>query len=246
MIHDSQEFNNARIMVLGVADDSPSHSAGIEIGDIITGTYVVGDKENTLIENLDRTSVFLNFLELQAKGKDIALMFERGDETLDTTLTVRGEYKENEGMIGVVITRVADIKTVWYKAPFEALRIVGVQTIEMPRMTASVIARLIKGEEVIGFKVAGIVGIGKMMGRSLGQGTGNFFNFVAMISIWLAIFNLLPIPALDGGRLLFLAIEGIRGRPVSEKIENKITMAFFILLIGLMILITIKDIIGLF
>jgi len=70
--------------------------------------------------------------------------------------------------------------------------------------------------------------------------------FLAMISIWLALFNIFPIPALDGGKLLFLGIEAVRKKPVSQIIEQKITTAFFLALILLMIFVTIKDVIRLF
>jgi len=65
-------------------------------------------------------------------------------------------------------------------------------------------------------------------------------NFFGIISIYLAIFNILPIPSVDGGKLLFLGIEAARKKPVSQKIEQNITAAFFILLITLAIFVTIK------
>ena len=73
-----------------------------------------------------------------------------------------------------------------------------------------------------------------------------FIRLVAILAIHLAIFNLLPIPALDGGKLLFLGIEAIRGRPVPERIEQNITAVFFFLLIGLIIFVSIQDIIRIF
>jgi len=69
---------------------------------------------------------------------------------------------------------------------------------------------------------------------------------MGMIAIWLAIFNLLPIPALDGGRLLFLLIEWLRKKPISCKIEQKITGVFFVLLVALMLIVTFRDIVRLF
>jgi len=63
-----------------------------------------------------------------------------------------------------------------------------------------------------------------------------------MISVYLAIFNLLPIPALDGGKLLFLAIEKIKGEAINRRVEENVTVTFFLLLIILMIWVTIKDI----
>ena len=84
------------------------------------------------------------------------------------------------------------------------------------------------------------------MSQFLKLGINNFLMFIGMIAVWLALFNLLPIPALDGGKLLFLAIEAVRKKPISQKIEQKITVFFFLCLLILMLFVTIKDIINLF
>ena len=70
------------------------------------------------------------------------------------------------------------------------------------------------------------------------------FELLAVISVNLGIMNLLPIPGLDGSRLLFLLVEVIRRKPISPEIESRIHLAGFVLLIGLMLLLTYKDILG--
>jgi regulator of sigma E protease len=77
-------------------------------------------------------------------------------------------------------------------------------------------------------------------------GVGYFLRFIAIISIFLALFNVLPIPALDGGKLVFLGIEAIRKKPISVKIEQNLTAFFFVLLLLLMAIVTFKDIQKLF
>ena len=67
-----------------------------------------------------------------------------------------------------------------------------------------------------------------------------------MIALYIALFNILPIPAVDGGKLFFLGIEAIRKRPISPKIEERVTAVFFMALILLMVFVTIKDIIRIF
>jgi regulator of sigma E protease len=88
----------------------------------------------------------------------------------------------------------------------------------------------------------GPVGILNLMYQTSKMGIIYFFHLLALISLHLAIFNLLPIPALDGGKLLFLTLEGVRKRPVSIETEKKITALFFGILVILAILVTIKDI----
>ena len=78
------------------------------------------------------------------------------------------------------------------------------------------------------------------------DGLNNIINFMALITVNLGIFNLLPLPALDGGRLLFVIIEGIRRKPIDPEKEGIVHFVGFALLILLMIIITIKDVWSLF
>jgi len=88
----------------------------------------------------------------------------------------------------------------------------------------------------------GPVGIFGLFTQVSQLGVNYFLQFIAIIAIYIALFNILPIPALDGGKLLFLGIEGIRRKPLPQKIEQNINAIFFALLITLLIWVTIKDI----
>lgn len=90
--------------------------------------------------------------------------------------------------------------------------------------------------------VAGPVGIGAVVGEVMQEGLSNLLSLAAIISINLGIINLLPIPALDGSRLVFLALEGIRGKPVDPQKEGFIHFIGFALLMMLMIFIIFQDI----
>ena len=92
----------------------------------------------------------------------------------------------------------------------------------------------------------GPIGIFDLLAKMSSLGASYFIQLIATISIFLALFNILPIPALDGGKLVFLAIEAIRKKPVSQKVEQNLTVFFFYLLIALLILVTFKDIQRLF
>ena len=91
-----------------------------------------------------------------------------------------------------------------------------------------------------GASFAGPLGITVFLANAASYGIGFFLYFIGMICVFIAIFNLFPIPALDGGKLVFLLIEKIKGKPVSVKVEQGITMIFFIILIALSLFITIK------
>jgi len=92
----------------------------------------------------------------------------------------------------------------------------------------------------------GPIGIFALMTDVSQLGISYFLHFIAVISIYTAIFNILPIPALDGGKLLFLAIEKIRKKPIPQEMEQKITALFFFILIALIVVVTFKDIQRLF
>lgn len=94
--------------------------------------------------------------------------------------------------------------------------------------------------------VSGPVGVTTALGDAAKQGMGSLLYLCSVIAMNLGVFNLLPIPALDGGRIFFQLIELIRGKPISRKYEGMIHFAGIVLLMALMLLITFKDIIGLF
>jgi regulator of sigma E protease len=104
---------------------------------------------------------------------------------------------------------------------------------------ARTILNIIEGKPS-GVQPSGPIGIVKLIDQAARTGINQFLWIIALISIYVAIFNVLPIPALDGGKMLFLAIEAIKKKPVSPKIEQGITTAFFILLIVIMIFVTVK------
>jgi len=142
--------------------------------------------------------------------------------------------------------RVADLATTWYRSPLVGAKITISQTKAIPVVMFSALYRKLKGEKVTDVQIVSPIGVVQIMGQALQRGVGNFFMFIGMIAVWLALFNLLPIPALDGGRILFLIIEAIRKKPVKHKIEQTITGVFFIIIMVLMLLLVVRDIIRLF
>jgi len=97
-----------------------------------------------------------------------------------------------------------------------------------------------------GADVSGPVGIATLTGQAARIGFNYLMQFVAMISVNLAVLNILPFPALDGGRLVLVAAEKLRGRALSGRIEEAINAIGFVILILLMVAVTIKDIVKFF
>ncbi len=224
-------FSDANVQILSVSKDSPADEAGIKIGDILLYSDKVTDIQQIISENL---------------GQDMQLALLRGNKEIEVSLTPRINPPQGEGAIGVGLVRVASLKTTWYKAPWQAVQITARQTKAIPVVLAKALKKKIQGEAVTDVQFVGPIGVGQMMGNALNQGVGNFLMLVAMVAIWLALFNFLPIPALDGGRILFLIIEGVTRKRIPTKIEQKINTIFFLLLILLMAVVTFRDIIRLF
>jgi regulator of sigma E protease len=219
------------VAILYVEEGSPANEAGIKAGDKIV--------------DFGRVEDFQNFIE-DHLGEKILLSLKRGSDILDVKLIPRLVHEEDQGAVGVGLTRVANIKYPWYQAPFQGLTIAAQKTIEFPVVLANAGLKAIQGEKVEGVQLVGPVGVGKIMTNALEEGLFNFLIFFSMIAVWLSFVNILPIPALDGGKLLFLGIERVRGKPINRDIEQKVNLTFFGLLIVLMIFVTIKDIINLF
>ncbi len=219
------------VAILYVEEGSPADKAGIEVGDEIL--------------NFEKIRKFQDFINSHL-GEEVTLSLERGGEILNTSLTPRDSYEEDQGAIGVALVRVANIKSPWYKAPVQGTLIAAQKTVEFPVVLSGALVRAIRGEKVEGVKLVGPIGVGRIMTNALEEGVFNFLIIFSLIAIWLSFVNILPIPALDGGRLLFLGIEKIKGSPINPAIEQKLNFAFFGLLVALMLFVTIKDIIALF
>ena len=125
------------------------------------------------------------------------------------------------------------------------------QPVSIVKMTFESLYRAVRGE--YGWKaVSGPVGVGEQIKevitatRSFGDTVISLVLMAVLISVSLGICNLLPIPVLDGGHLLFYVIELIRGKPLKPKTETAVNTVFMILLLGFMLFVTVKDIVGLF
>ena len=225
---DIENLKNIKIQVMAVNQGSPAHEAGLQLGDELVGFNKVADFQTFVQDN---------------KGKPVTLTIKRNGQEVQTMLTPRTEYPPDQGPTGVVLERMADLikKYPWYQAPIQGTIYTGKVTWEATRGLYTFFADIFTGKGVpSGAAFAGPVGITIFLSRAVGYGLGFFLYFIGSLSVLLAIFNLFPIPALDGGKLAFLIIEKIRKKPISTVIEQRITIAFFVILITLSIFITIK------
>jgi regulator of sigma E protease len=227
-------------MIVSVVQNSPAEASGLKIGDII---YELKAEKETL--NVSKIATVQNFIE-NNKGKETTIKVKRGDNFFNIKITPRQNVSEGEGPIGVVLTRIAYQSYPWYKAPLKGVQETISITFNIISSLFGVLVNLFKGEGLpAGAEFVGPIGIGKIMTQFVELGFVSYIRFLAILSIYLAIFNILPIPALDGGKLMFLLIEKLKGKPVSSNLEQKVTAFFFVALLFLLIIVTIKDIIRL-
>ena len=226
---------SGKVVIEEVVSGSPAELAGLQKEDVvlaIDGTEV-GTTEDLILE-VDRQA-----------GREVGLQIERKGLALQTQLVPRVQPPEGEGALGIKIAMVEPevtlIKHPLWQAPWYALREVGEITGSMVVGFGGMLVRIFTRGEVP-TEVAGVVGIKAMTDIAASMGKRFFLQFVALLNLNLFIFNLLPIPALDGGRLLFLGFEAVLGRklnPKIEKIANNLSLALLLLL---SVLVTIQDI----
>jgi len=228
---------NARIMILDIEKDSIAESAGIIPGDIVN--EISSSKEHITVNKVDEFRRFLT----DNKGEDLILTIERGQQIIELPIT----SFEESGFLGVHIGRITFKSYPWYQAPIQGLQMTGKVTYNIVYALSETAINAITGREISdNVRFAGPVGIvTDVFAIAIKDGFQRYLEIMVMISISLAIFNLLPIPALDGGRFLLLLIEKIKGKPINQKLEEGLIAVSFIMLIGLFILVTIYDIKGL-
>jgi len=151
---------------------------------------------------------------------------------------------EGEGALGIALAKTGIISYSWYKSFWLGIKSAFVISWEIIKGFGGLLKNLITSGK-IPQDISGPVGIAVLTNQAATLGFIYLLQLVAIISLNLAVLNLIPFPALDGGRLLFLGIEKIKGSKVNPMVENAIHSIGLILLLALIILITYKDILKL-
>jgi len=234
---DVAELTNTKVKIISVSPNSPAQLAGLATGDAIL-SFKSGGTET----KIDKIKEVQDYTKERA-GQEITLVIEREGKTIEAPLTLRAQVPEGQGALGIGLERIGTLikKYPWYQAPIKGIVYTGEITVKSVQGLFVVFVDLFKGKGVPeGAALAGPIGITIFLANAVSFGPGFFLYFIASISVFVAIFNLFPIPALDGGKLIFLAIEKIKGKPVSARVEQNITIVFFFLLIAMSIFVTIK------
>ena len=218
------------LLVTEVKEQSIASGAGILKGDQLLDFQTVPD----LVKFID-----------QNKGREVNLNVERAKEKVIVKVVPRLSVPEGEGNLGVFLVESGLPKLGIFPSFWQGLK----TALQMARAIFLGLVDLIIGvftDISILEKFVGPVGIVNVAIETAKLGVVHFLQLLALISLNLAVFNVIPIPALDGGRLLFLLIEKIKGKPLTQKIEMAANGLGFAFLFFLIITITVKDILTLF
>lgn len=226
--------SEAMVAIIDVRADSPAAGAGLVSGDFIISV----DNQEVAVEK------DLQEIIGASAGQEVALVIEREGEQMSLTVTPE-ESEEGNGVIGVGIMAAGTVSYPFFNALVEGAKTTSWLLKEIFVAFGGLIKNLVGGESV-GADFAGPIGIANITGQAARLGFVHLLQFTALLSLNLAVINILPFPALDGGRILFLLIEKVKGKPVRRDIEAVAHNIGFILLIALIIFVTYKDIIRLF
>ncbi len=232
----SRLIENPTVNIKSVQENTPAAEAGLQSGDIIL--------------SLDGTPVTNNIQMItyvMSQGeKEIEVVLNRNGEQLTKTLTPQVVEIEGQQIprLGVELV-MEDVRLPWYQAIYQGFAWAAFLIQYIFFAILALIKSLVLGQGVTQ-DVGGPVAIASVVGQSARMGLSYLAYVTAQISLSLAVINILPIPALDGGRALFVIVEKIIRRPVPMKYEQAAHTIGFILLMILIVLVTVRDVRGLF
>ena len=213
-----------------ISKDYPAYTSGLQTGDRI---LKLNGKDASTYDTLA--------LQLQVNtGEDITLEVERDGKNIEVELTPKKVKENGEGIYRYGFAITDKVETGF----FASLKYAFSKTFSLIHQMILIIGYLITGNLGIN-ALSGPVGIFGIVGTAADAGIWSVLSLIALLSVNVGFINLLPIPAFDGGRLIFIIIEKIKGKPVDPKLENTIHAVGLFLLMALMLLITYNDIIRL-
>jgi regulator of sigma E protease len=219
-----------QIQIIEVFKDSPAEKANFKVGDVIMEVNNQKVSQVSEIQKYAQNNV----------NKEVKYLIKQGDAEIEKNITPVMQEQTGQGGIGVGIVEVGIVSYPIHIAIWEGAKTTVLLTWAILVAFYNLLKDLFTGQGVSA-QLAGPIGIAVLTGQMARMGLAHIIQFVSVLSINLAIINILPFPALDGGRTLFLIIEKIKGKPVRREVEGIIHYIGFILLMILVVLVTYKD-----
>lgn len=228
---------------LGVPSPGTTNTIGSLVADKPAATSGIKPGDKIVAVNNESTLDWTRLTEVIWAKPDqvLSLTVERDNGKQRQTVSVKTEKnpKNGKGMIGIEPEIIYTHASILQSTRFGIER-----TVDFTKFIMVTLAQMITGK--IPADIGGPVMIAQVIGEGARQGLVNLLSLTGVLSIQLGLINLFPIPALDGSRLIFLLIEGVRGKPLKPEKENMIHLVGFVLLMALMIAVTYKDVLRLF
>lgn len=219
--------------VANVLDDGAGQQAGLRHGDLVLNA---GTHEDISIIDL------ISFIQANP-DKTLPLLISRNNTELSLNVTPRAEFNENGqaiGKIGVAFSGQYPTLTVRYGI-FESIYLATVQTFDTAWFSLKMLGKMVTGQ--LSWKnISGPIAIADYAGQSAQVGLDKFIEFIALITVSIGVLNLIPIPGLDGGQMVFCLIEMVRKKALPEQVQEKSLMVGYSLLLFLMIFAFVNDI----
>ena len=213
-----------------VSAGSPAEEAGLLPGDrivSINGQLLEGWSDLTPI------------LQKETGERPLELVIDRQGQEIKLMLTPRFDETENRMLIGVVVDQTQVIKARF--GLWEGIKMGISQTVNLIGLLIQTILQMVTGKASVSENLSGPVALVQTISQTASSGFSNTVFLTAFLSVNLGIMNLLPVPGLDGGKILLYLVEAVRGRPLDLEKEGWLNLAGYALLIVLMIALTFKD-----
>lgn len=228
-------LKDVRLQLVEVLEKSPAAEAGLVAGDSIISV------DNKVVLSQSDLQSYLN----TGASHPVTVVYEHDNKTLSVSVTpVALTQTQGKYALGISFLPMGTLVYSWYEAVWQGAR----ETVVLTGAIFSAFGNMFKDLVVhqhVPADVAGPVGIAVITGQVVQEGWIYVLQFAALLSLNLAIINVLPLPALDGGRLLFILIEKIRRKPNNERIEAIVHRLGFALLMLLVLLVTYRDLLRL-
>ncbi len=238
---DSQYISDVHVSVKAVTADSVADRAGLLPNDIIqTVTDTLG-AVHTVIDTDD----FVNFIH-NTQGKTSTIGIVRDGVHIDKKITPIKKADSESYTIGIALDETSHIHIPFFTAIKYSLTTTYGMLADIFRGIYQLFASLFGVHSASHAQVSGPIGIISVIKDAMAYGVDYVLYLTALISLNLAVLNILPIPALDGGRLLFILIEKIKGKSINIQTATIIHSVSFFILVGLMLLVTFFDVVKLF
>lgn len=226
----SKRVRNVQLVLVEVAEKSPAKAAGMRPGDVVVSI------DGNIFTTPD---ALVDYIREHAES-DLQIILRRGNKELVYTVRPARFEGREQPLLGIGTVRTGLVKYNFFESWIRGAQATIGLSIAVIYALVGLVADLFRGQGVSD-QISGFVGVAVLTGQVAALGISYLINFTAILSVNLAILNLIPFPALDGGRVLFVALEKLKGRPVSPRIEAAFHHIGFILLITLMIFVTYQD-----